>query len=62
MLYGVDIKNGYELQYGTDFWQEMTTDYAGNTVTFEIAAKEDIAEQIRLVKVLCKEAEVGTSY
>lgn len=55
MLYSVDIRNDYESQYGSDIWNEKTTDAKGKTETFENVAKENVLEQIRFVKALNKE-------
>lgn len=57
MLFSVDIKNGYEKQYGSDIWTQEKKDADGNTDTYENIAKEDILEQIRLVWALNKEGK-----
>lgn len=56
-LYSVDVRAGYEEIYGNEIWSTTTTDALGNEATFEEIAKEDVFEQIRLIKSLCKEAE-----
>lgn len=53
LLYSVDVKNGYETQYGTEIWGTKTQNAKGEEVTFETLAKEDTFEQIRLVKAMC---------
>lgn len=57
MLYSVDIKNGYEKQYGTDIWTQKKKNAYGKTETYEKIAKEDILEQIRFVWALNKEGK-----
>lgn len=57
MLYSIDVKNGYETQYGDKIWSEVTKDANGNEDSFENVAKEDTFEQIRFTKALIKEAE-----
>lgn len=56
MLYSIDVKNGYETQYGDKIWSEVTKDVNGNEDSFENVAKEDTFEQIRFTKALIKEA------
>ena len=56
MLYSIDVKNGYETQYGDKIWSEVTKDANGNEDSFENVAKEDTFEQIRFTKALIKEA------
>lgn len=55
MLFSIDIKNGYEKQYGENVWKQEKKDVNGKTETMENIAKEDILEQIRFVKALNKE-------
>lgn len=57
MLYSIDVKNGYEAQYGTPIWTQTTTDANGDEDTFENVAKESTFEQIRFVWALVKEGE-----
>jgi hypothetical protein len=57
LLYALDVVNGYELQYGEDIWDQMTTDIEGEEETVENVTKEEIVETIRLVKVLCSVSE-----
>ena len=53
MLYSVEVKNGYEEQYGKNIWSTVTENALGKEATFEEIAKEDTFEEIRLVKALC---------
>lgn len=55
MLTSVDIKNGYETQYGSDIWTQKKKNAQGETETYERIAKEDILEQIRFIKAMGKE-------
>ena len=57
MLYSIDVKEGYELQYGDDIWTTLTEDVNGDEATYEVVAKEDTFEQIRLIKALVKKAD-----
>lgn len=57
MVYSIDVKNGYEAQYGNSIWTQETTDANGNEDTFENVAKESTFEQIRFVWALLKEGE-----
>lgn len=57
MLYSIDVKNGYESQYGNEIWSEVTTDANGDEDSFENVAKEDTFEQIRFTRALLKEGE-----
>lgn len=57
MLYSIDVKNGYESQYGSDIWSEVTTDANGDEDSFENVAKEDTFEQIRFTRALLKEGK-----
>ena len=57
MLYSIDVKNGYESQYGSDIWTEVTTDANGDEDSFENVAKEDTFEQIRFTRALLKEGK-----
>ena len=57
MIYSIDVKNGYEAQYGNSIWTQKTTDTNGNEDTFENVAKESTFEQIRFVWALLKEGE-----
>ena len=56
MLYAIDVKEGYTMQYGDDMWTTLTEDTYGNEATYEAIAKEDTFEQIRLIKSLVAEA------
>lgn len=55
MLYSIDIKNGYEKQYGSNIWSQPKKNAYNKTETYEKVAKEDILEQIRFVWALGKE-------
>lgn len=57
MLYSVDIRNQYETSMGDDFYESSGKNAKGETETYENIVKEEIAESIRMVKVLCKAAE-----
>lgn len=57
MLYSVDVRKQYESSKGTDYYQKTGTNAQGMTETNEDIVKEEIAETIRMVKVLCKAAE-----
>ena len=57
MIYSIDVKNGYEAQYGNSIWTQETTDANGDEDTFENVAKESTFEQIRFVWALLKEGE-----
>ncbi|MGN0414869.1 MAG: hypothetical protein ACI4FX_05205 [Agathobacter sp.] len=57
MLYSVDIRNQYETSMGDDFYENTGKNAKGETETCENIVKEEIAESIRMVKVLCKAAE-----
>lgn len=57
MIYSIDVKNGYEAQYGNSIWTQKTTDANGDEDTFENVAKESTFEQIRFVWALLKEGK-----
>ena len=57
MLYSVDIRTEYENTMGTDFYGKTGTNAKGQEETYENIIKEEIAESIRMVKVLCRAAE-----
>lgn len=57
ILYSVDIRNQYETSMGDDFYENTGKNAKGETETYENIVKEEIAESIRMVKVLCKAAE-----
>jgi hypothetical protein len=57
MLYSVDTVNSYESTYGEDIWSETTLDDNGETDTYENIVKQEIFEEIRMVKAFIREAE-----
>lgn len=53
MLYTVDVKTPYDEAHGDTYWSEYSYNAQGEKETNETIVKEEIAESIRLVKVLC---------
>lgn len=57
MLYTLDVKNSYDEAMGENFYSQTGTNAEGETEIYENIVKEEIAESVRMVKVLCAAAE-----
>lgn len=62
MLYTVGIKTPYDEAHGEEYWSEYSYNAQGVKESNETIVKEEIADSIRLVKVLCAaEKKYGVS-